>query len=340
MKPLDDIHGEIFNIQRFSIHDGPGIRTTVFFKGCPLRCFWCHNPEGLRKAADIQFYAARCIGCGACVSACPEGAQQIIMHADGSFERIFDRALCNACGECVDTCFSGALEKIGQEISAQDVVTEVLRDRGFYTQNSGGGATQTSGGATQVGGANSGGVTLSGGEPMLQPAFARAILAGCKAQGIHTALETSTCYRWEILESALPLTDLFMIDIKHLDDQKHRAATGVSNVQILANIRRLAYTGKPVIFRTPTIPGVNDTPEEIGAIAAFIHELSEVRLEDGTRHPERFSLELLAFHQLAADKYRSLGLEYPAAALQPPSKAHMTHLAQVAEAQGIAVRFR
>ncbi|RPJ49916.1 MAG: radical SAM protein, partial [Chloroflexi bacterium] len=159
-------------------------------------------------------------------------------------------------------------------------------------------------------------------------------------EGIHTALETTTHYRWETLEKALPLTDLFMIDIKHMEPEKHRAATGVSNEQILANIRRLAGTGKPVIFRTPVIPGVNDTVAEIGAIARFIHELSCIPLEDGTLCPERFSLELLAFHKLAADKYKSLGLEYPAAHLEPPTKEHMANLASAASAHGIAVRVR
>ena len=320
---MTDINGTIFSIQRFSIHDGPGIRTTVFFKGCPLRCFWCHNPEGLRKVVEIQFYRSRCIGCGECVRVCPEGAQELIVHEDGTFERAFNRERCTACGKCVETCYADGLEIVGQEMSAKQVVDEVLQDRAFYT---GGGAV--------------GGVTLSGGEPMLQPAFTLEILAGCKASGIHTALETTTHYRWESLASTLPFIDLFMIDIKHMDPEKHRAATGVSNEQILANIRRLARTGKPIIFRTPTIPGVNDTVEEISAIAAFIRELADTPLEDGSRHPGRFSLELLAFHKLAADKYKSLGLDYPAAGLEPPAKEHMAVLAQAAEAQGISVKVR
>lgn len=175
---------------------------------------------------------------------------------------------------------------------------------------------------------------------MLQTDFALEILAGCRAQGIHTALETTTHYRWETLAKALPLTDLFMIDIKHLDPHKHRAATGVSNEQILANIRGLARIGKPVIFRTPVIPEVNDTPQEIGAIASFIHELGSTPLEDGSVCPERFSLELLAFHKLAADKYSSLGLEYPAAHLEPPTPEHMAELASAAAGRGITVRVR
>jgi pyruvate formate lyase activating enzyme len=310
---MTDTTGTIFNIQRFSIHDGPGIRTTVFFKGCPLRCFWCHNPEGLRKPVEIQFYPSRCIGCGECVRVCPEGAQELV---DGV--RIYHRDKCTACGECVETCYAEGLQMIGQVYSAQQVIAEVLQDRAFYTGSGGSGVEAV------------GGVTLSGGEPMLQAALALEILAGCKAQGIQTALETTTHYRWEILEKALSLTDLFMIDIKHIDPEKHRAATGVSNEQILANIRRLATTGKPIIFRTPVIPGVNDTVEEITAIASFIHELGNIPLEEGRLHPERFSLELLAFHKLASDKYRSLGLDYPAAHLEPPTKEHMAELASAA----------
>jgi pyruvate formate lyase activating enzyme len=310
------LSGTIFNIQRFSIHDGPGIRTTVFFKGCPLRCFWCHNPEGLRKVLEIQFEAERCIGCGECVRVCPEGAQEL---ADGV--RIYHRDRCVVCGECVETCFAGGLQKVGQEIGAEQILAEALIDRAFYTSSGGG-------------------VTLSGGEPMLQPSFALKILEGCRAAGLHTALETTTHYRWETLAEALPLTNLFMIDIKHINPEKHRAATGVSNERILANIRQLSPTGKPIIFRTPVVPGVNDTVEEIGAIADFVRKIAETPLDDGSYRPERVSLELLAFHKLAADKYRSLGLEYPAAHLEPPTNEQMAVLVKSAAARGIAVKSR
>jgi pyruvate formate lyase activating enzyme len=305
--------GVVFNIQRFSIHDGPGIRSTVFLKGCPLRCFWCHNPEGLRPKLEVQFTLSRCIGCGECVRVCPEGAQEL-----GPNGRIFQRDRCNSCGICVDVCYADGLQMTGKEMSVDEVVAEVLQDRPFY------------------GSPNGGGVTLSGGEPMLQYAFTNAVLARCKEEGIHTALETTTYTPWERIEAVLPLTDLFMVDIKHLDPQKHKEATGVSNVSIIANIGRLSATGKPIIFRTPVVPTVNDTPEEIGAIAGFVRELMDQRADGGAG----LSLELLAFHRLASDKYRSLGMDYRASEFEAPEKEKMNQLVEAARGYGVAVRNR
>ncbi|MCC7359545.1 MAG: glycyl-radical enzyme activating protein [Anaerolineales bacterium] len=305
--------GVVFNIQRFSIHDGPGIRTTVFLKGCPLRCFWCHNPEGLRPAIDIQFNPSRCIDCGACVAVCTTGAQSM----DGAGRHVYQRDLCQRCGACVPECFSGALQIAGREMTTDEVLAEVLADKAFG---------KTSGG----------GVTLSGGEPFLQPVFALDLLAAFRAAGLHTAVETTTQTLWKHLEAALPLVDLFMVDIKHLDPEQHRAATGVSNRLILANIRRLAATGATIIFRVPVIPTVNDTSDLIGAIGAFVRELGETRADGGAG----LSLELLPFHQLASDKYTSLGLSYEAAHLRPPDKARMSSLAVAAGAAGVAAKSR
>lgn len=307
--------GTIFNVQRFSVHDGPGIRTTVFLKGCGLHCFWCHNPEGIRSRPEIQFYPERCIGCGECVAVCLQGA-----HVVQDRGHTFERDTCQACGRCVETCYAGALELTGTVMTTEQVMAEILPDRAFY-ENSGGG------------------VTLSGGEPLSQPEFTRAILDSCKAEGLHTAVETAANRPWDSLAELLPLVDLVMMDLKHVDVGKHRMATGVSNEQILANAQRLMHTDALVLFRVPVVPTINDTAEDIEAIAAFIRQLVDLRLENNRRTsiaPPPV-LELLAFHRLAADKYRSLGLDYRASKLKAPTKEKMEHLKQVAASHGIAV---
>ena len=302
------MHGMVFNIQRFSIHDGPGIRTTVFLKGCSLRCFWCHNPEGIRPKQELQFFPDRCIGCDACIAACPQGAN--LKEGD---RRLYLRDQCVVCGRCVDTCYAEARVLAGTEMTVDQVVEEALRDRAFY-QNSGGG------------------VTLSGGEPLLQREFTCEVLRQLKAAGVHTAVETAANLPWEVIEQTAPWTELFMMDLKHLDSDKHRWATGVPNERILANARKLARLGKPVIFRVPVVPTVNDSPEEIAAIAEFVQQLNAI----GTT-PDPFPLELLPFHRLAGDKYRSLGLESGATDFVPPSKEYLAQLAAAGCARGIEV---
>jgi len=318
--------GYVCNIQRFSIHDGPGIRTTVFLKGCTLRCFWCHNPESIRPKPEVQFFPSRCIGCGACVEVCPEGAQVFGEHGT----RVFYREKCVACGKCVDVCYAEALIFTAKAMSAESVVDEIMRDRAFY-ENSGGG------------------VTLSGGEPALQADFSRDILERCRAAGVHTAIETAANVPWENLAALLPLTDLVMMDIKHMDSAKHRDATGAPNALLLANARRLAESAKPILFRIPVIPTVNDTPEEVAAIAAFVRELHDLRAaqHDGASGeaappspPASITLELLPFHRMAGDKYNSLGWDYRAANLTPPTEEQMAALADVAQAQGIRIHGR
>ena len=297
--------GLISDMQRFSIHDGPGIRTTVFFKGCNLRCFWCHNPETLALRPELQLYLDRCIGCGACFAACRHGA-----HVLRDDQHVFLRELCRGCGACAETCYAQALVLVGTWMTVAEVMAEVLRDAPFYA---------TSGG----------GVTLSGGEPLLQPAFAAALLAACRAEGLHTAIETAAQLPWERLAAVLPLTDLVMMDIKHLDPARHRAATGADNARILANARRLGAAGVPLIVRTPIVPGVNDTEEDVAAIAAFASAL-----------PPLLYYELLPFHPMAAGKYDSLGMDYRARDLTTPPKERMEALAEVARRAGIAVHHR
>jgi pyruvate formate lyase activating enzyme len=300
---IDDAQGVISDIQHFSIHDGPGIRTTVFLKGCNLRCFWCHNPETLSPRPALQLFLDRCIGCGACFERCPQGA-----HLLAEEQRIFVRERCIACGTCVDTCYAQALVLVGEVKTAQEVVEVVLRDRAFY---------ETSGG----------GVTLSGGEPLLQPDFAHAILARCHAEGVHTAIETAAHVPWDRIARRLPVTDLVMLDIKLMDTEAHRAHTGVPNDRILENARRLGQQDVPLIVRTPVIPGVNDNTAAIGAIAAFVARLPNLR-----------HYELLPFHSMAQSKYASLELDYAAATLEKPSETQMEALTEVARAYGVPAR--
>ena len=310
------ISGLVFNIQRFSVHDGPGIRTTVFLKGCSLRCYWCQNPEGLHPRQEVQYFPELCIGCGECVDICERQGHQI--NEDG---HIFLRENCTACGACIAICYAGALRLIGSRMSVEQVMVEILRDHLFY-KNSGGG------------------VTLSGGDPLFQPDFARAILEQCKIRQIHTAMETAISTRWEILESLLPLTDLFFVDIKHFDPEKHFEATGTSNTRILENIKRLVQTDKPIVFRIPVVPEFNDTAEDISAIARYIHQLSELRNTSSHEQlcsRDSISLELIAFHTLASDKYRSLGLDYLSGQQIPPSREKINELRQVAAQWGIVV---
>ncbi len=297
------MQGIITNIQRFSVHDGPGIRTTVFLKGCNLRCFWCHNPETLSPKPQLELYLERCIGCDECFRVCPRGAH---VRVDGN--RYFQRELCQACGQCAETCYAQGLVLVGRPISPEEVVAEVAQDWAFY-ESSGGG------------------VTLSGGEPLLQGEFSYAILEQCRRQEIHTAIETAANMPWAQVAALLPVTDLVMMDIKLMDDEAHRQATGVSNGRILANAERLGGQSQPLIVRTPVIPGVNDTPEAIGAIAGFVSRL-----------PNLLYYELLPFHPLAQGKYHSLGLDYRAAGLKAPAREQMDALGQTVAGHGIEVR--
>lgn len=310
------VNGTIISIQRFSIHDGPGIRTTVFFKGCSLRCFWCHNPESIRPKPEIQFSPDRCIACLECLTICPQGAHQFTGNGHE-----YTRDVCTVCGQCVDLCCTAAVEVTGVQVSTESVMDEVMADRAFYASSGGG-------------------VTLSGGEPLMQRDFAQTLLAQCKDQGIHTAIETAANCRWEDLASLLPVTDLFMMDIKQMDPTQHKAATGVSNERILANARRMAESGKPILFRTPVVPTVNDSPDDIRAIARFVHELGELGVAEQNKACGLPQYELLSFHRLAADKYTSLGLDYRAAMLEAPSKEQMGMLTDIAREENIVAKFR
>lgn len=275
------ITGTIFNIQRHSIHDGPGIRTIVFLKGCPLACVWCSNPESQAFALQLSFDTTKCIRCGACIDACPEGAVYWdSADAPEGLERPLtphlDRARCTACGSCAEVCYAGALRIEGQHISAAEVVEEVLKDRAFFDRSGGG-------------------ITLSGGEPLAQPAFAAEILRLAREAGLHTAMETAGCVPWENVAQSLPYCDLFLFDIKHAEAARHRALVGSDNQSILANLQQLCARGARVIVRVPVIAGFNDTVTDLEAIAGIVRGVGVDEIH------------LLPGHRYGAGKYRLLG---------------------------------
>ncbi len=286
--------GVVFNIQRFSIHDGPGIRTIVFLKGCPLRCQWCANPESQARKPVLMYNARNCIGCRECERACPLGA---ISFKDGAHPSI-DRNLCDSCGLCVASCCTGALHFEGYWTTVEEVLTEVRKDEAFY-KNSGGG------------------MTLSGGEALLQAGFAYALLAAGKQQGLHTAVETTGMTRPEVLTKIAEQTDLFLYDVKHYDTVKHQAHTGVPNAQILDNLRLLIESGAHVVARIPVIPGFNDSLEDA---ADFGRLLKELQVEE---------VNLLPFHQMGQHKYDLLELEYQFKGVRSIDEADLAQYRQV-----------
>jgi len=291
--------GLVGNIQHYSIHDGPGIRTTVFLKGCPLNCRWCHNPENLNFEPQIRWQKEKCLGCGDCISACPW--QALRLTANGVF---IDDDLCARCGKCVEVCPSLALELLGRALTVEETLTLLKKDALFYE-------------------CSDGGVTLSGGEPLAQAEFSAALLKALKSEGIHTALDTSGYAPWEQLAKCAEVTDLFLYDIKHLDPCRHKRLTGVDNVLILANLRQLVKGGANIWLRIPIIPGLNDAPEHLAALGDLAREL-------GVKETH-----LLAYHHLAVGKYEKLGLRYELPDLQEPTKEHMQNLKQMLLDKGL-----
>jgi pyruvate formate lyase activating enzyme len=274
MKEMDQT-GLIFDIQRTSLNDGPGIRTTVFFKGCPLKCLWCHNPESISFKPQISFNEERCVNCLSCVEACENGAQQAVR---GSHH--MDHALCAVCGSCLPVCSHEALKMIGEVWSVGQIMAEVERDLDYYA-NSGGG------------------ITLSGGEPMGQLDFALAILRACKERGIHTCVDTSGFAPQRKYGAILPFTDLFLFDYKATDRAAHQNLTGFPNDRILANLEYLYNHGSAIILRCPLVPGVNDTHEHLDGIARI-----------GRKYPDLRGIELMAYHDFGKDKRLRIGQEY------------------------------
>ncbi len=276
--------GVVFNIQRYCLQDGPGIRTTVFLKGCPLSCSWCHNPEGMAPQPEIAVIESRCLVCGECRRACRFSES---LAGEGLLQA--GHELCILCGDCVKACPTGARQLIGAEMTVQEVMREIVRDRIFYEDSQGG-------------------VTFSGGEPLMQAGFLRELLEACRSESIRTAVDTCGHACTGDLLGIAPITDLFLYDLKFIDDVKHRQHTGVSNSAILSNLRALGSIHGNIWLRIPLIPGINDSEVDFEILAGFAASVSGLR-----------QVNLLPYHKTGLQKFRRLGLTYPLEKVKEPS---------------------
>lgn len=297
------MEGCIFNIMKYSIHDGPGIRTTVFMKGCPLRCLWCHNPESQMPKPQLIRFPNRCIGCGNCARVCSTGATMII---DNKLK--YDRTKCRNCGQCAEVCYADAMEMAGKYMSVEDVMREVEKDRVFYEESGGG-------------------VTFSGGEPFMQPDFLRELLMCCRNKGIHTTVDTSGFVKKDILLNLSKHIDLFLYDLKLMDDEKHKEYVGATNEIILDNLRELVKLGKRIFIRIPIIPGINDDDENLEATGRFLSEIRGIE-----------QINVLPYHNIAKEKYKRMDKEYSLAELEAPPQEKMKDIAKKLTTYGFKVK--
>jgi len=285
--------GTVFNIQRYSIHDGPGIRTTVFLKGCPLNCWWCQNPESQLSGQEMVFWENRCIGCAACSTICPSGAIQM-----ENKKPVTDKSKCNLCGECSRICPTQAWKMIGKKMTVEEVLKEIEKDLVFYEESGGG-------------------VTFSGGEPLGQSEFLESLLNGCRENKIHIAVDTSGHISWGILNKIHSKVDLFLYDLKIMDNERHKKYTGLSNEIILENLMKLSSVHHNIIVRFPLIPGINDDYQNIKKTGEFLSSLKIAQVN------------LLPYHYIGIDKYKKLGKKYKLADIQPPSKEKLSEVSAI-----------
>lgn len=294
--------GLVFSIQRYSLHDGPGIRTTVFLKGCPLRCKWCSNPESINPYPELMVRDTRCNKCGKCLEVCVPAAISL-----DETSVVVDRSRCDLCLKCVEVCLPGAIEIAGRYMNVEEVVEECIKDELFY-RNSGGG------------------VTLSGGEPLYQPDFAVNLLKGCKGRGLSTAVDTSGYASGEVLDKILQYTDLVLYDIKHMDSEMHYRGTGVKNDLIVKNLERIVSAKRARVWiRIPIIPDFNDSEECINKLAEFIRGMPIEKIS------------LLGYHEWGRAKYYALGRGYPLVGCVPPSQERLKILSDVMQSKGLQV---
>ena len=294
--------GVIFDIRKYSIHDGPGIRTTVFFKGCPLRCWWCHNPEGQDVEPELVYRKSRCLGCDECSKSCQREAISLVAQSIS-----VNREKCVPCNNCCRVCPSDALSIAGKQMTVKEILEEIEKDRTFYEESRGG-------------------VTFSGGEPLMQPDFLNALLNECKERAIHTAVNTCGFAQYEIIDRIRDKVDLFLYDIKTMDNRKHRKYTGASNEQILKNLKKLAESGSSIVISFPIIPGINDDDKNVTRTAEFISSLPNIQ-----------QVNLLPYHRAGIEKYKNLGKPYKLDKIQPPSNQRVKSVKEKMEAFGIRV---
>jgi pyruvate formate lyase activating enzyme len=280
------VTGRVFDIKRYSIHDGPGIRTTVFLKGCSLRCLWCHNPESVDPGPELMHWPGRCARCYSCIKACPKGA----IAKDTTGAVVIDRKACDLCGKCAEACLYDAIQMVGREMSVEEVLAEVEKDRVFYEQSGGG-------------------LTLSGGDPFVQAGFAEALLDGCRSRGIRTAVDTAGFSKNGVLDRIVAKTGLVLYDLKCMDDARHKELTGVSNIPIIDNLRHLAAGRTEVWVRIPLVAGVNDDDDNIRRTIEFLSCLKTIR-----------RVGLLPYHSGGLEKARRIGRESHFRKFETPSE--------------------